>query len=263
MSIWVPTCYKTSSYEIKDISDEFLMSAKRIRALLKNEDAPVSLYEDEMTIYKVYRDVNQRIIIESLLLAPDINVAEIGKILDLEKSAVELYKIIFFDIEKRLGTKIGIIGYIETGLQEARASGDEFMESMFMFKKWSITLGKEFIMWKFSLTQTDMSTASLYNTVIQEAFFYHKEKSLSDSNISTSDYQRSVNSLLSGLKTRQEIAEAETENATSDFMENLDIIIQEDENTDVADDFDNFINNVDVVSKEELEEVFKKEEENE
>ena len=255
MNEWTPTCFSSDKLDIDSISDEYKTPAKRMRALLRDKNAPITLYPEEHEACDMFSDLFQRTMIETLILCPDASDEEILSLLEIDIETLTLYKEVFFNIEKKLNKRIKLVSYIENGIQEARDSEDEAKESSYLFKKWALALGKEFIIWKFSLEQIDMSTASLYNTVVQEAFFYHKEKSLSQKDVSSSEYQRSVNSLLSGLKTRQDIAETDKEDAATGFMENLDIIIEEKPNTNFITSGD-FINNVDVVSKEESENIF-------
>jgi len=250
------TCFD-NEYNIIDSDIEYLLSAKKIRATIRNPHLNIALSKEEKDVLKIFTSPYERTIIESLLLCDDAEIDEIMRILELEEEVVAMYISIFFSPKKRIGKRISLIGYIEDGLEKAKESNDAELINFFLFKKWVITLGKEFIFWKFSLIPQDMSTETLYNTVIKEAYFYHKEKSLSDQNIPTSEYLKSTNTLLSGLKTREDIAGVNKSDSTADFLDNLDIIIEERTLEQTLDDKkeDVFVNNIDILGKDDRVEI--------
>lgn len=261
---WIPTCFSDSSMDKITIEEDYYDSARRIRALLRDSSVPVSLYPAEDDAYSIFTDIHQKTIIESLLISADAEDDEISEILGISKEGIDLYRSVFFNLSGKLRRRIALVSYIEQGMALAEREKDDLLFTSFTFKKWSMSLGKEFIIWKYSLKPIDMSTSSLYNTIVQEAFFYHKEKSLSDKDVPSSEYQRSMNSLLSGLKIRNDLASTDESDASDDFMENLDIIIEEEANDTVMSDFDSFINNVDVISKDDIGDIYEnKEDDNE
>lgn len=244
------------NYNIVDQDLKYPESADKIRKILLSEKKVDILNDTEKEVFEIYSSPYERTIIESLLLSDDATIEEIINLTEISEEIIGMYIDIFFSPRKRIGKKLKMIGYIENGIKKSDDIDDQDLRNFFLFKKWVISLGKEFVIWKFSLVQSNMDTGTLYNTVVKEAFFYHKEKSLSDNNISINEYLKSANTLLSGLKTREDIAGSKKEDSSTEFLENLDIIIEEKlTENNIYDDNDDFcyINNIDIVSKKEIE----------
>ncbi len=178
---------------------------------------------------KIHNSLLQRSIIESLLIAEDSTTEDIEKLTGVDSEIVETYKKVFFNIEKAFVSKIDLIDYIETGVRYYSDIEDNDMLNIFLLLRWTITLGKEFVIWKFRLSPTEYSADRLYNVVMKEAFFYHKEKSMGNTDITLSEYLRSANTLLSSVKASTTIKQTSEDDAGFDILDQLGIIVEEKE----------------------------------
>ena len=190
----------------------------------------------------IYRRPIQRIIVESLMLCEDCEINEIVDLTGVSIKTLEKYKNIFFRTNDAFKTRLDVLDYIESGIAEA--DDDPILLENFLMKRWARSLGKEFVIWRYRLKPITYTPATLYDTVIKEAFFYHKEKSMGNNEISLQEYLRSANSILTGIKNGSAIKETSEEDAGFDILKQLDIIIESREVPDVnIADSELFINN--------------------
>jgi hypothetical protein len=81
---------------------------------------------------------------------------------------------------------------------------------------------------------------------MKEAFFYHKEKSMGNTDITLNEYLRSANTLLSSVKASTTIKKTSEDDAGFDILDQLGIIVEEKEAPNITlDEIDgvDFINN--------------------
>jgi hypothetical protein len=175
----------------------------------------------------IYSRPIQRIVLESLLICEDCTIDEVIELTGISKTTIQKYKNIFFRIDQAFNTRLDVLDYIESGI--ADNSDDPILLENFLMKRWARSLGKEFVIWRYRLKPVTYTPATLYDTVIKEAFFYHKEKSMGNNEISLQEYLRSANSILSGIKNGSTIAEVSKEDNGLDILEQLDIIIEDTE----------------------------------
>ncbi len=178
---------------------------------------------------RIYNSLLQRSIVEALLISDDISIDEIAELTGIAEPVLSLYVKVFFDIERAFNSKIDMIDYIETGISYYSEEESEDELNIFLLLRWAISLGKEFVIWKFRLKPTEYAADRLYNVVMKEAFFYHKEKSMGNSDISLSEYLRSVNTLLSSVKGSTGIKKTSEDDAGFDILDQLGIIVEEKE----------------------------------
>jgi hypothetical protein len=195
---------------------------------------------------RIHNSILQRSIIEALLIAEDCSDGEIESLTGVKEDVICCYKKIFFDKERAFLSKIDLIDYIETGVSFYSDIENEEMLNIFLLLRWTIALGKEFVIWKFRLAPTEYSADRLYNVVMKEAFFYHKEKSMGNTDITLSEYLRSDNTLLSSVKASTTIKQTSEDDAGFDILDQLGIIVEEKEAPGITLDElngDDFINN--------------------
>jgi hypothetical protein len=178
---------------------------------------------------KIYKSRMQKDIVESLILAEDCEYNEISDLTKVPIEVIMLYAKLFFRVEEAFISKIDLLDYIETGVSTYAEAGPEYSEELesFLLKRWVISLGKEFVNWRYRLKPVNYSSANLYNTILREAFFYHKEKAMGNEEITLSEYLRSTNSLLGNVKSATAVKETSEEDAGLDMLEYLDIIIED------------------------------------
>ncbi len=178
---------------------------------------------------KIYNSIMQKNIIEALLLAEDCGIDEISKLTQIPSTVINLYSKLFFRIDETFISKIDLLDYIESGVSMYAKAGIEYKTELesFLLKRWVVSLGSEFIVWRYRLKPIAYAPASLYNTVLKEAFFYHKEKSMGNEEITLSEYLRSTSALLGSVKAGTAVRETSEEDAGLDMIEHLDIIIQD------------------------------------
>jgi hypothetical protein len=120
------------------------------------------------------------------------------------------------------------------------------MLNIFLLLRWAIALGKEFVIWKYRLSPTEYAADRLYSVVMKEAFFYNKEKSMGNTDITLNEYLRSANTLLSSVKASTTIKKTSEDDAGFDILDQLGIIVEEKEAPNITlDEIDgvDFINN--------------------
>jgi len=187
--------------------------------------------KDVLHAVKIYNSNMQKDIMEALILANDCSIEDAAILMGISESVINLYIKLFFRIEDAFISKIDLLDYIETGVDMYSTYGSDYEKELesFLLKRWVISLGKEFVIWRYRLSPIVYAPASLYETILKEAFFYHKEKSMGNEEISLSEYLRSTSSLLGSVKTSTGVRETSEEDAGLDMLEHFDIII-----TDVA-----------------------------
>jgi len=177
---------------------------------------------------KIHQSDMQRDIIEALLLAEDCDTTEASELSGVGTDVLEMYAKLFFNIQDTFISKIDLLDYIETGVNTYSKNGNDDPDlGSFLLKRWVISLGKEFVVWRYKLKPIAYAPASLYSTIMKEAFFYHKEKSMGNEQISLSEYLRSTSTLLSSVKGSTAIKEVSEEDAGLDIMDHLGIIIED------------------------------------
>lgn len=176
---------------------------------------------------KIYNSHMQKNIIEALLLAEDCSIDEASELSGVGKDVLEVYLKLFFRVDDIFISKIDVLDYIETGVSIFSEAGVDYSAELesFLLKRWVISLGKEFVVWRYRLRPVAYAPASLYNTILKEAFFYHKEKSMGNEEITLSEYLRSTSALLGSVKTSTVVRETSEEDVGLDMLEHFDIII--------------------------------------
>lgn len=197
---------------------------------------------------RIYGSKMQKDIIEALILAEDCSLSDIESLTGVQEESILMYSKLFFRTDEVFISKIDLLDYIESGIDLYSSLGSDFSDSLhsFLLKRWVISLGKEFIIWRYRLKPVEYAPASLYNTILKEAFFYHKEKSMGNEEITLSEYLRSTSSLLGNIKTSTVVKETSEEDAGLDMLKQLDIIIEDVEApTETLDEVEEgeFINN--------------------
>jgi hypothetical protein len=177
-----------------------------------------------------------------LLLCEDCDINETSDLTGIPIVVLEKYKKVFFRTDDAFKTRLDVLDYIESGI--SYFDDDPVMLENFLMKRWARSLGKEFVIWRYRLKPITYTPSTLYDTVIKEAFFYHKEKSMGNTEISLQEYLRSANSILSGIKNGATIREESDEDTGFDILRQLDIIIESREPPalNIMDD-DAFVNN--------------------
>jgi hypothetical protein len=199
----------------------------KVTHLLRGEEC--SDCEEHIKAVTIYKSVLQRSIIEGLLISEDCTIAEAAQLTGVKEEILEVYNKIFFRYDDAFSSKIDMIDFIETGVSYYGEIEDDEMLNIFLLLRWSISLGKEFIVWKFRLSPTEYVADRLYNVVMKEAFFYHKEKAMGNTDISLTEYLRSANTLLSSVKTSTTIKKTSEDDAGFDILDQLGIIVEEKE----------------------------------
>jgi len=175
----------------------------------------------------IYNRAIQRIVLESLLLCEDTSIDEIIELTGISRVTIEKYCTVFFRADEAFRTRLDVLDYIESGI--VQYAENPVMLENFLMKRWARSLGKEFVIWRYRLKPIVYTPATLYDTVIKEAFFYHKEKSMGNTDISLQEYLRSANSILSGIKNGAAIKLDSASDAGLDILQQLDIIIEDTE----------------------------------
>lgn len=176
----------------------------------------------------------QRNVIELLLLSEDCNISEIPGITGIPMSTIKDYNHIFFRSKKAFMSRLDILDYIETGIADNSEDEDKAKLMSFLFKRWTMTLGKEFVIWRFKLEPVDYTPGILFSSIVKEAYFYHKEKSMGKDDISTADYIRSTKSVLDSIKTSLGVKDESKDDDAYDMKKELDIIIEDSKAFDVT-----------------------------
>lgn len=176
---------------------------------------------------KIRKSQLQRNIIETLLLSEDCTIDEVVEITGVSNKVLKDYVSLFFRYKNVFSSRIDILDYIETGIRNHTSDEDDSELMSFLYKRWALTLGKEFVIWRFNLKPVDYTPGLLYQSVFKEAFFYHKERSMGKEDISTADYLRSVKSVLDSIKASLSIKDESKEDDAFDMQQELDIIIED------------------------------------
>ena len=184
--------------------------------------------DDIQCAIKVYNSLLQRSVVSSLLIADDCEIEEIPEITGLSAECVSQFEELFFRVKDAFLSKIDKIDYIESHITHYLEIGDEYSLNFFLLLRWALSLGKAFVLWKFRLAHVEYGPDKLYATVIREAFFYHKERSMGNSEIQMADYLRSTGMLLGGIKGGGTIKSTNKEESGLGILEQLDIIVVED-----------------------------------
>lgn len=204
--------------------DKDCLAAKKVL-----EGNTVKTKKEILHAVKIYKSIMQRDVVEALLLSEDCSTEEVSSLTGISIETIEIYIHIFFRYTDIFISKLDLLDYIETGVALYSESGSAFEGKLqsFLLKRWATSLGKEFVIWRYRLKPIAYAPASLYSTILKEAFFYHKEKSMGNEEITLSEYLRSTNSLLGSVKSSTAVKEASEEDAGLDMLEHLDIIIED------------------------------------
>lgn len=196
---------------------------------------------------RIRRSKLQRNAIETLLLAEDCTLSELYSITGVKASIVRDYCHVFFRIKTAFSSRLDILDYIENGVSEHMDDNDNSELMSFLYKRWAISLGKDFVIWRFKLKPVDYTPGTLFDSIVKEAYFYHKEKSMGKEDISVMEYIRSTKAVLDSIKASLSIKDESKEDDAYDMKKELDIIIEDSSPFDLTIeelDRDNFINNV-------------------
>ena len=177
--------------------------------------------------FSIYGSLLQRSIIESLIMAEDCDDLEISDLTGVDTDTLLIYRDIFFRVDSAFSSKIDALDYIETNIKTYEEDIDSPHLNLFLLKRWSVSLGKEFIIWKFNLLPVQYSADRLYSVVMKEAFFYHKEKSMGNTEISLVEYLRSTNMLLNSVRASTSMERSTEEDVGLEILDRLDIIVTE------------------------------------
>ena len=176
---------------------------------------------------RIYSSERQRNIIESLLISDDGDTSFIEETIGIPRSAISAYKHIFFRMEEAFLSKLDLLDYIEDGISLAMERGDDVALNSFLLKRWASVMGRDFIVWKFRLSKVDYSQEALYDMVMTEAFFYHKEKAMGKDDIPALDYLKSAKLVLDAIKSKNAIKTEKDTTGSFSLLEDLDIIIKD------------------------------------
>ena len=187
------------------------------------------VHKDILHSVKILNSAIQKDIIESLILASDCSIDEITELTGVPQNTISMYMKLFFRVDEVFLSKLDLLDYIETGIDTYSKAGTDYDPQIqsFLVKRWAVSLGKEFISWRYRLKPITYTSASLYDTILKEAFFYHKEKSMGNEDITLSEYLRSTSALLGSVKTSSAVKETSEEDAGLDMLEHLGIIIKD------------------------------------
>jgi len=223
-------------WELRAFNDNFEIIIKDLK---KDKDTKeiVSMLSGEKEIdnsncgiaVKIYKSILQRSIVEALLIAEDCDIEEASSLTGVSEDVLKIYNKVLFRCDTAFISKIDKIDFIESGVTLYAENDDDIMLNLFLLLRWTISLGKEFVIWKFRLLPTEYAPDRLYNVVMKEAFFYHKEKSMGNSNITLNEYLRSTNTLLGSVKTSTSIKGESEEDSGFDILDQLGIIVEEKE----------------------------------
>ena len=195
---------------------------------------------------KISRSQFQRNILELLLLSDDCKTTEIPKITGIRLATVRDFSFLFFRVNHAFSSRLDKLDYVESGITKHSSDANGHQFQSFLYKRWAMNLGKDFIIWRFKLEPVDYTPGILYSSIVREAYFYHKEKSMGKDSIEISEYLRSTKTVLDSIKNSLVIKDSSKEDDTYDMQKELGIIIKDTEAFDVTlEEFsaDNFINN--------------------
>jgi len=185
--------------------------------------SPTPKREEHISAAKeIMNDITARDILECLLMCKRVSIGEISELTEVKTEVIEEYRDSFFPVH--LLPKLKLISYLENGLKNAKT--DEETRS-FLLKRWTFYLGEEFVFWRFKLKEVVYATSSLYNTVLQELFFFHQERAMGKDTISTAEYIRSANSVIAGLAKKSNIKEESLSDTAMDILESINLVIKD------------------------------------
>ena len=221
---WPISCFNSDNTIRKEFAkDKDCVSAKKV---IDGDFSKTSI--EIIHAVKIRNSHMQRDIIESLILAEDCETEEAALLTGVTEASIQMYEKLFFNVTSTFISKIDLLDYIETGIATySNQSNDDEDLTSFLLKRWVISLGKEFVIWRYRLKSIAYSPANLYSTIMKEAFFYHKEKSMGNEQISLSEYLRSTSTLLGSVKNSTAIREVSKDDAGLDLLEQLDIIVED------------------------------------
>jgi len=102
------------------------------------------------------------------------------------------------------------------------------------------------VIWRFKLRPVDYTPGVLFSSIVKEAFFYHKEKSMGKDDVSIAEYLRSTKTVLDSIKASISVKDESKDDDVYDMKKELDIIIADTPPFDITLeelDGENFINN--------------------
>ncbi len=192
-------------------------------------DKPFISGDATSSAVRIYTSTLQRSILSSLLISEDCNIEDMSKITGIDEEIIEVFSHIFFRVNFAFSSKIDKIDYIETGIKYFSDENNDESLNLFLLMRWTVSLGKEFIIWKYRLLPVEYSADRLYSVVMKEAFFYHKEKSMGNVDISLTEYLRSANTLLSSVRNSTAVKTTSEDDAGLEILDQLGIIVVEKE----------------------------------
>ena len=176
---------------------------------------------------RISRSNLQRNAIELLLLSEDCKLTEVSTLTGVKSAVIKDFIEIFFRYKKAFMSRLDILDYIESGIERHANDTDNRKLMSYLYKRWAFSLGKEFVIWRFQLEPVNYTPGILYNSVVKEAFFYHKEKSMGKEDISISEYLKSAKVVLDNIKASLSIKDESKDDDIYDMKKELDIIIQD------------------------------------
>ncbi len=201
----------------------------KIASDILHGDKPFVSGDTVSSAVRIYTSTLQRSILSSLLISEDCDIEDMSKITGISEETIEAFSYLFFRVNFAFSSKIDKIDYIETGIRYFSDENDDESLNLFLLMRWTVSLGKEFVIWKYRLLPVEYSADRLYSVVMKEAFFYHKEKSMGNVDISLTEYLRSANTLLSSVKNSTTIKTTSEDDAGLEILDQLGIIVVEKE----------------------------------
>lgn len=218
---------------------EDIKTAKLLEKYLKgNKEAYSKLPEEVQEATQYYTNSYAKESIESLLFCSDISLEDIASLLDVQEDILNEYAFWFCSLSN-IKTFFQKKMYLESTIEELKGllnkhSSNRVMLELrsFLFKKWALMLGKEFVIWKFGLKRIEVTTSNFLDVLYKEAFFYYKEISMSEKDVEYQEYTKILGALVRSIK---EINGAMLQNGTNDnlildIQEALDIVIVGEDN---------------------------------
>ena len=222
LDLWITSCLDGGGRLNSDLShlDQYITLEEELKSKTKVSKS----------ILKIVRSELQKNILECLIIADDCSDEDIAEYTGIDMEVIDLYRYSVFMSDYAFDSKIDKLDYIETGIEYGNSISGAHGESIlngFLLKRWATLLGSDFVLWKFNLGKVEYNTADLYNSILKEAFFYHKEKSMGNTDITLPDYLKSTALLLNSVKTKDNIKANSDGEAVLDIGERLDIIISD------------------------------------
>ena len=218
---------------------EDIKTAKILEKYLKgNIEIYSKLSEVVQETVEYYTNSYAKESIESLLFSEDISLEEMSELLNISEDILNEYAFWFCDLNK-LNTFFRRKMFLETKIEQlkdllSKSNSEKIIMELrsYLFKKWSLMLGKEFVIWKFGLKKIEVTTSNFLNILYKEAFFYYKEISMSEKDVEYQEYTKILGALVRSIK---DINSAMMQNGASDnlildIQEALDIVIVGEDN---------------------------------